>query len=113
MCRDRRGLEIVFSDRFFEFAAPLRRAFGHGMSFYRAAIGVPKRDIAAANEAETGMVEVVAIELVDRHSEGARADERVYDFVVKEHIDAGDNLIGVVLSDNALSSLGIVGRSDA
>ena len=35
------------------------------------------------------------------------------DLVVEEHIDAGDDLIGVVLADHALAGLRVVGLADA
>src|SRR6185437_13465026 len=113
MCRDRRSLEIVLGDSLFEFAAPLRSAFGHGMGLYWTAIGIPQRDIATADEAESGVVEVVAVELIDRHSERTGAHKRVYNLVVEEHVNAGYDLIGVVLAYGALSGLGIIGCPNA
>src|SRR6185437_8837663 len=113
MSRDRCCLEIVLGDGLLEFAAPLRSAFGHGMGLYWTAIGIPKRDIATANEAESGVVEVVAVELIDRHSERTGAHKRVYDLVVEEHVNAGYNLIRVVLANGTLSGPRIIGRPNA
>ena len=73
----------------------------------RPSAGRPQRDITAADEAMRSVVEVVAVEFVDRLAERAGAHERVHDFV-EEHIDRRRDLVGIVAAGHAVVCLRIV-----
>ena len=74
--------------------------------------GRPQRDIAAADETKRSVIEVVAVEFVDRLTERAGTHERVY-VLVEEHVDGRCYLIGVVSAGDALVRLWVVRLTDA
>src|SRR5207344_610391 len=59
-------------------------------------------EITAAQEAEAGVVEVVAVEVVDASVAAARLHERIEVLVLEEGVGAGLCLIAVVATDRAL-----------
>ncbi len=61
------------------------------------------------------MVEIVAVEFVDAHANGARGDERIeVEFVLVEESDgARDRLMGEVAADHPLIGDRIVGLANA
>ncbi len=59
------------------------------------------------------MIEVVAVPLVDRAAEGARAHEPVELLVVEEERGAAQGLVGVVPAHHSLAPLRVVGSADA
>ena len=70
-------LQVVLATAFFHFAPHLGVPFGRRMRSRSArAVRVPAGDVAAADEAQARVVEIVAVEVVDDHAERAGADER-------------------------------------
>ena len=71
--------------------------------------------IAAANEAERTVVEIVAIEFVDAHPDRTGGDEGIeVELVLVEEADGvGDRLMSEVTTDDTLIGDRIVGLADA
>jgi hypothetical protein len=107
--------QIVVAQRLFPLRAPCRRAGRHGGAFHRTAVGSHLADIAAADETEAGMIEIIAVELVDAHADRAGGDERIeVEFLVVEKSDRGrGRLMGEIAADLSLAGLRVVGRADA
>src|ERR1700722_7143621 len=57
--------------------APFGRARRRRCRLNRAAVGLPLPHVAAADEPVWTVVEVIAVELIDAHPDGARGDERI------------------------------------
>src|SRR5690348_4178282 len=71
-------------------------------------------DHAATNEAETGVVEIVTLEIGDRRAQRARSHERVEDMsVVEEQQQVGCCPVpGVILADDSFAGGRVVRRAD-
>jgi hypothetical protein len=69
-------------------------------------------DEAAAEKAQPAMIEIVALEIVDRGRRSPGADERI-DLVVDEHQHARGGLVAIVLADDALARRRIIRLADA
>ena len=82
---------------------PLNRARTRGLS----------QDVPAANETVRAVVEIIGIELVDRHPHRASARIGVHALVGMERIGVGHGLIGEIPAHHSLSRCRIVGLPDA
>ena len=71
------GAEIVVLDGRLPCRAPFRRAGRRQRAFDRAGAGLHLADVAAADEAERAVIEIVAVEFVDAHADRAGGDERI------------------------------------
>jgi hypothetical protein len=67
--------------------APGRRTGGHGVVFDRARASRVAADVASPDETEARVVEVVAIEIVDRTPERAGPHELVEYLVLEEKVN--------------------------
>src|SRR5262249_58614184 len=70
-------------------------------------------EAATAGEAVRAVIEIVAVELVDAHPDGARGDKGIKDLVVKKAVHGGRELIGIIAPDHALAGVRIVGLADS
>ena len=75
---------------------------------------MPKLDLAAAQEAESAVVEIIAVEIVHDHLRARGAHERIEELVFEEqgHAQAGE-LIAVILPHGPFPRDGIVGFANA
>ena len=110
---DIEGVVVPFGRRLLPFPAPARRAWRHRPGKDRPSVGGAGRDPGAAEEAESGVIEIVAVEVVDIGAVGAGRHERIDLLAFEEdrHAVAGD-LVAVVLADRALPGLVVVGLAD-
>ena len=106
--------EIVVAHRVLPARAPFWRPGRDRCGLDRPAVGLHLAHVAAADEAVRTVIEIVAVELVDAHSDRAGGDERIeVEFlVVEEPIDARHGLVGEVAADHAGIGDGIVRLSD-
>src|SRR5665811_481824 len=94
---DRDAFQIIFVYRLFTAAPTFWRALGCCVLLQdRPSPGRPQRNIAAADETKRSVIEVVAVEFVNRLTQRAGAHERVHIFV-EEHVDRRRYLVGVCL----------------
>ena len=92
-------------------AAPGRRVLGQVVLQDRPAAGVPQRDVAAADETQRAVVEIVAVEVVHALAQRAGAHERVEDLLL-EHVHRRGDLVGVIATDHAAPRRGVIRRAD-
>ena len=97
---------IVFRGGLLPLRAPFRRAARDRTGLDRTGVGLAGAHVAAADETQSAMVEIVAVVIVDHHAMRAGRDERVEDLVLQDHAHARRRLIGIVAPDHA----GIGGR---
>ena len=84
------------------------------MKLDRPAAGHDGADVLAADEAQVGVVEIIAAEIVDHGSGGARGHEGIdVDALVHEDSRAAGGLIGVIASDHSLAGAWVIGLADA
>ncbi len=57
------------------------------MQLDRPTVGVPAGEVTPADEAQAGVVEIVAVILVDADAESACTDEWIDQLVVEENVD--------------------------
>src|SRR6185295_16371563 len=69
--------QVVIAQRLLPLQSPGRRAWRQFQAFERPSVGLHLPEVAAADETERTMIEVVAIELVDAHADRAGGNERV------------------------------------
>ncbi len=112
--RGRDRAQIVVALRLLPFGAPARRAGRHRRRLDRPSIRLHLAEIAAADEAERAVIEIVAVELVDAHADRAGRDERVEVELgpIEEADHARHGLVGEVAADVARAGLRIVGLAD-
>nr|GEZ34032.1 hypothetical protein [Tanacetum cinerariifolium] len=110
---DGHGAGVVLDRGFFPFRTPRRgagreRARVDGRSADRGYPGA-----AAADETQTGVVEVVVVELVDAHADGTATDKWVEVLVIEEHAHAVGGLVRVVAARGAGVGHRVVRLADA
>src|SRR5215469_5234566 len=96
--------------RFLPLRSPVGRTGWYRLVGDRPLTHLGRDQDAAADEAETAVVEIVALEIGDDRAETARTHEQVEDvpFVIEErHIGCG-TVPGIVLADHALAARRIV-----
>ena len=103
-----------FAVAFFQAGAPARSAGRHRPVADRTTVGMAARKARAAEEAEPRVIEIVAVDVVERHRRAGRTHERIELLVLEEHRHAhAGELVAVVLAHRALAGLRIVGLADA
>ncbi len=107
------GAQISLDRCLLPLGAPFRHALRHIHHLDRPTAGIEDLDIAARDEAESLVVEIVAVELVDGHAQRAGADEGIDDLVLEEDIHRGGDLIGVIAPHHPLPALRVVRFADA
>ena len=107
--------QIIVAHRALPLGAPFGRARRNVGVFNWATARLHLPHIAAANEAERPMVEIVAIEFVDAHANRAGGDERIeVELVLVEVADGvGDRLMGEIAADDTLIGDRIIRLADA
>ncbi len=105
---------VVLGDRLLPALAPGRRAGRDRVVLNRPAVGVDRADERPTDEAQLGVIEIVAGEVVDQRSRRARRHEWIDDDVlVEERGGAAHRLVGVVAPHHALAGGRIVGLADS
>ena len=106
--------EIIVAHRGLPCRAPCRRPWREGRRLDRTAVGLDLSYVATTNKAMWAMVEIIAIELIDAHSDRAGSNERVEVelLVVEEPVRSRNSLMCKVAADHALVGDGIVRLSD-
>src|ERR1700731_211138 len=112
---DAEGVIVPLGGRLLPLATPTWRARRYRPRLDRPAVRSASRNPGSAEEAEARMVEIVAIEIVDIHTEGrARRHERIDDLILEEHRDVvAAHLVAIVASKRALAGDRIVLLADA
>src|SRR5262245_22694572 len=91
---------VIMCYRFFPFRAPARRPGWDRMRVdgrrFTAAFG----DVAAADKAHAGVIEVVAVEIVYRHRAAATAGEGIEYLVREEESDPAAHLVRIIAADH-------------
>src|SRR5207253_10157009 len=100
--------QVPLRGRLLELRTPARRARRHGARVDRTTVGMVRADERAALEAQTAVVEVVVVKVIDRCAKRSRAHERVQVLVLEEDLHSGGRLVAVVLADDALTRLRVV-----
>ncbi|MNS90119.1 hypothetical protein D3C72_1241540 [compost metagenome] len=105
---------VVILDALFPAAAPGRRTRWQHHLLDRSATGAGGRDVGTADKTQIGMIEVLAVQIVDHCAGRACADKRIEVgiLVVKQRYTAV-HLIGVVLADHAFTGHRIVRFANA
>src|SRR5271165_4697462 len=106
--------QVIVPHRLLPLRTPLGCARWHRSRLDRPPAGLHLSHVAAADEAMWSMIEVIAVELIDAHADGARSDEGIENELrlVEEAFDVGDCLMREIASDHALVRHRIVRRSD-
>src|SRR5262249_38881718 len=93
--------------------APAWRIVRQSAPADRRCAAVRAGEIAAAEEAQARVGEVLAVEVVDDDRHARRAHERIEFPPLEERLATGLELIAVVLADHPLAGLRVVGLADA
>src|SRR5579871_1852469 len=112
MGADREGVIVPARRLFLPFRTPARRSRGHRAHLNRAAAADGRIEITAAEETKAGVVEIVALEIVDRRGIDASADEGI-DFVIDEKLHRRHHLQTEILADDAAAVAWIIGLPDS
>src|SRR5262249_39885113 len=112
---DAEGVVVPLGGRLLPLTPPARRAGWHRPRLNRTAIRGAGRNPRPAEEAKPGMVEIVAVEIVDVHAEGcARRHERIDDLILEEHRDVvAAHLVAIVATERALAGDRVILFADA
>src|SRR5215471_185637 len=87
-CANAEGMIIPFRGRFLPLVSPTRGAGWHRSRLDRPAVRRASRNPGSAEKTEAGVIEIVAIEIVNIHAERrACRHEWIDDLIVEEHRD--------------------------
>src|SRR6185312_8703567 len=106
--------QIIVADFALPFGPPSRGPRRHRRCLDRPSVGLYLTEIAAADEAERAMIEIVAIEFVDTHAYRAGSDEwiEVEFCLVEKSIDARHRLVSEIAADDTAVGNRIVRSAD-
>ena len=104
---------VLLRGRAFPRCAPARRPGRDRMIEHRTATARTAARHAATDEIESGVVEIIAVVIVERDVERTRAHVRLEVLAFEVHRRAAEALIGVVAPDDALTGGRIVHLADA
>src|SRR5476649_2554402 len=98
---NRHAAEIVADRRLLPLFPPFRRSRWNRAITDRCATDGRHADTAAAEEAETGVVKVIVVEVINTHADRAYTDERVEVLVIEEQLHAVGGLVRIVTAGGA------------
>src|ERR1035437_5500614 len=108
------GIQVVVLDRLLPPGAPLRRVFRSSDLLNGSAARLNHPYVAATNEPERSVIEMIAVEVVDHLAARAGADEGVHRLVLaEEDLDAAGHLIGIVAPHDPLAGRRVVRLADS
>src|SRR5260370_21482144 len=96
--------QVTLRHRLLPLGTPSRCSLWCPRALDRSAIGLHRAHVTAADEAVRSVIEIVAVELVDAHPDGARGNKGIEDLVVEEGVHAGCNLGRIISPDHTLTA---------